>query len=114
MMLMLRMFQISDAFASSSFCRDNRLQPHSSSILRNAASSSFIDIDEINNHDNKLEVLMDLLMPTKDCDVSQLSAITLAYIGDAVFELFVVRVFHILDDGFCANNIHRPLFNFSD
>lgn len=33
--------------------------------------------------------LLNLLMPSIDCDVTQLSPTTLAYIGDAVFELFV-------------------------
>ena len=43
------------------------------------------------NENNDIEVesnLMDILMPSKKCDVTQLSPTSLAYIGDAVFELF--------------------------
>ena len=46
---------------------------------------------KIDDHRDSAEAsdLLDLLMPSKKCDVSQLSPTSLAYIGDAVYELFV-------------------------
>lgn len=43
--------------------------------------------DEIRHSEN--DSLLDALIPAKSCDVTQMSPTTLAYVGDAVYELYV-------------------------
>jgi len=40
-------------------------------------------------HHSENDSLLDALIPAKSCDVTQMSPTTLAYVGDAVYELFV-------------------------
>ena len=69
---------------TSLFVKENLNEDDTNNSVIDLTSNSAVSRDS-----NDRTILFDLLVPTKECNVNQMSGTELAYIGDVVFELYI-------------------------